>query len=588
MATTAVDATDATKTNASLATCCNAATPQPSLEQLLFRALRDNGVRSPSSKEFDESYAFVNAVRSSLFRSNKKKKKKQQERRQQHHNNNTSTPDADTTFTSSYDNNNNGSNIQPGTYNSHNQPLEPPRQQEPQLDLVIDVAGGHGAVAALFLILTSAREACVIDPARVGKGGVAKAWSPFYNKDNNNKDRKVLRYRHECLRIGLPQELEHALTMNTHRSRSMPMDDDERRRRRTTNANVLVVACHACQHLSEEVLQIAHQYGVHCAVLPCCQTDLSPGAPWKATAKNLQIPFATVMDLLLAGKAQSLVTTTRATTRSTTLGNVSFLSPPTAPLIPPLSQPKPPDDNHVDWTRKEQEEELNHQQRKHTREPLPWHASYQVRMKVMDPKITPQNRIIVCRSLVTIDRRDHHRDPDDDSTLVVVGGGAAAVSNTTNKQSGLFDFHRNAAQMEAVNKAHQRLERAYHKAHRHAKPAPIVKEGTSPASTINSSTATTTTSTTMRETQDYQHGRPSTVRNMRNGSIRDEKKNDDQNFQGDKDNDTHNDDDHNTDEAMSSTTDKEKSSAASNNHRARDLFQGFVLGVLVAIWILRR
>ena len=72
----------------------------------------------------------------------------------------------------------------------------------------------------------------------------------------------------------------------------MPMDDDDDEpQRRTAFANVLVVACHACQHLSEEVLQIAHLYRVHCAVLPCCQTDLSPGAPWKATAKIFRFPL---------------------------------------------------------------------------------------------------------------------------------------------------------------------------------------------------------------------------------------------------------------------------------------------------------
>ena len=41
-------------------------------------------------------------------------------------------------------------------------------------DLVIDVAGGHEALGALFLLTTTIPQAVVIDPARVGN--VRKAW----------------------------------------------------------------------------------------------------------------------------------------------------------------------------------------------------------------------------------------------------------------------------------------------------------------------------------------------------------------------------------------------------------------------------
>lgn len=41
---------------------------------------------------------------------------------------------------------------------------------------------------------------------------------------------------------------------------------------------ILVVACHACQHLTDETLEIACSYGVHAAVLSCCQKDLSGGS----------------------------------------------------------------------------------------------------------------------------------------------------------------------------------------------------------------------------------------------------------------------------------------------------------------------
>jgi hypothetical protein len=221
-----------------------------SLEKRLFHQLHDNQIRSPSIKEFKECYAFCNVVRS-LFDRN-------------------------------------------------------------SFDVVIDVAGGHGALAALFLITTSARQAVVIDPAQVGKGSVQRAWSSFFQS-------KSLRYRHECLRSALPMELSEIILNN-----------------RTPRDRVLVVACHACQHLSEETLDIAcRQYGVHAAVMPCCQKDRTRGSSWKALSMQIGTPTSVIMDLLLAGRAMS-------------------------------------------W---------------HT----PDNLTYDVRMKTINDQITPQNRIIVCR-----------------------------------------------------------------------------------------------------------------------------------------------------------------------------------------------
>jgi len=72
---------------------------------------------------------------------------------------------------------------------------------------VIDVAGGHGALGALFLALSpKCKTAVVIDPAEVrGKDGVQKAWGQFWQSDSANE--RSLRYRHECLRTGLRDEL---------------------------------------------------------------------------------------------------------------------------------------------------------------------------------------------------------------------------------------------------------------------------------------------------------------------------------------------------------------------------------------------
>jgi 8-oxo-dGTP pyrophosphatase MutT (NUDIX family) len=219
-----------------------------SLEKRLFHAIHSNKVHSPSVKEFKECYAFLTAIRNSFKNANKQ-----------------------------------------------------------DFDIVIDVAGGHGALAALFLTCTSAYKAVVVDPARVGQNSVEKAWKRFYGD-------KQLLYREECLRTGLPQELKEALAV-------------------TTPDRILVVACHACQHLSEETLRIATRFGVHAAAMPCCQKDLTIGGSWKSTSKNLQIPVAKVMDLLLAGQMMAL------------------------------------------------------------------HNKYDVRMKCIDSKITPQNRVIICRRL---------------------------------------------------------------------------------------------------------------------------------------------------------------------------------------------
>jgi len=68
---------------------------------------------------------------------------------------------------------------------------------------------------------------------------------------------------------------------------------------------VLVVRCHACQHLSEELLQKLCRHAVQAAVMPCCQKDRSPVATWKDTAQSLRFSVEMMMDLQLAGRAMS-------------------------------------------------------------------------------------------------------------------------------------------------------------------------------------------------------------------------------------------------------------------------------------------
>ena len=185
-------------------------------------------------------------------------------------------------------------------------------------DTVIDVAGGHGALAAMLLITTSCQNAIVVDPAR-GQD-VASYWGKYFQG-------KSLKFRHECLRTGLRDELDQIFK---NQSGTDKID--------TTKKHVVVVACHACQHLSDETLSIACSYGAHTAVMPCCQKDQFGGS-FKAFGKSVGIEIAPLMDILLAGKVMSWNTGREAGVR------------------------------------------------------------YHVKMKAIDKSITPQNRLILCKAI---------------------------------------------------------------------------------------------------------------------------------------------------------------------------------------------
>lgn len=240
----------------------NKNTKTMTLKHRLFQSLRQH--QNCSSKEFEESWAFCNAVRN-LFGND-------------------------------------------------------------SFDAVLDVAGGHGALGALFLILTSAQQSIIIDPAE-GVGSIQPAWESYYS---STQHKKVLQFRHEDLRTGLPDALQKLIehsNLKPHR--------------------ILVVACHACQHLSEETLRGALSYGVAAAAMPCCQVD--PTHSWKRLSKTLQLDMGLVMDLLLAGRCMPLLQTTKG-------------------------------------------------------------PHYTIRMKLLDSKITPQNRMILCRPEESTQRQEQNKD----------------------------------------------------------------------------------------------------------------------------------------------------------------------------------
>ena len=146
------------------------------------------------------------------------------------------------------------------------------------IDYVIDVAGGHGALASLLLVMTGAKEAVVVDPALCAAGvkGVAAAWGSMHTG-------KVLRYRNEGLETALAEEIYHA----------------KRACGEGLASRVVVVACHACQFLTDEVLDICEAWNVNVAVMPCCQ-KVDPSL--KAFAKAVKVEVGAVSDLMAAGR----------------------------------------------------------------------------------------------------------------------------------------------------------------------------------------------------------------------------------------------------------------------------------------------
>lgn len=197
----------------------------------------------------------------------------------------------------------------------------------------------------------------MVDPADVGGGGIQECWGEFFKG-------KRLEYRYECLRTGLRAELDRVLKKQGF------LGGGGGGEKAVDPKRILVVACHACQHLTDETLEIACSYGVHVTVMPCCQKDISDGSSFKAFAKQVGIGIGLMMDLLSAGKVMSW-------------------------------------NNGIDAG-----------------------VKYQVRMKTIDGKITPQNRLILCKAM------------------------------------GLQEYE---SEINKVDIAHDRLKTAYSKAHEHRK-----------------------------------------------------------------------------------------------------------------------
>ena len=323
---------------------------QLSLEQHLFHLLKQHHVRNPTTKEFKECWAFAKALQP--------------------------------IYTSS------------------------------SIQVILDVAGGHGALGAMLLILfPTATHAVVIDPAastleaeqQQTYTGVQQAWKDFLTGPSHKEDMR-LTYRSECLLSALPNILQ---TLTS----SRPMHDENNNNNNTNRmihhpSHILVVACHACQHLSEATIQIAYSYGVHVAVMPCCQKDHI--GSFKAFAKTNHLPLATVMDILLAGKCQSWMIQQDI---SQAIDDALSLSSSSSSTSSSSSSRQ--------------------------------HFTYQVKMRTIDSSITPQNRLILCK--------------------VQYHNGYGSNSSSCRSSSDKFDVIQSLDMKYII--AHRKLQSAYKRAH---------------------------------------------------------------------------------------------------------------------------
>ena len=266
------------------------------------------------------------------------------------------------------------------------------------------------------MLLPSVQRAVVIDPAIVeaGKRGIRDAWFEGHEHPNSNPQKR-LEYQHESLFTALPTELETNI-----------FD------RNISNTNILVVACHACQHLTDATLRIAEQYGVHVAVLPCCQKDHI--GSWKAAAKNLGIVAPQSQCNTSNNSNNKLKKESLAERDKITGDNYGSSGGGVGIVMDLLSAGKMMGENSG----------------------IQAGVRYEVKMKVIDPNITPQNRLIMCKAIA----REGNGNPN--------GNGNAIGKN-------------NDIASKKIQDADLRLQRAYKRAHDVSKLKKAVAPAPSPS-----------------------------------------------------------------------------------------------------------
>eukprot|EP00005_Dracoamoeba_jomungandri_P003977 CAMPEP_0174258790 /NCGR_PEP_ID=MMETSP0439-20130205/7733_1 /TAXON_ID=0 /ORGANISM="Stereomyxa ramosa, Strain Chinc5" /LENGTH=211 /DNA_ID=CAMNT_0015342429 /DNA_START=223 /DNA_END=859 /DNA_ORIENTATION=- len=70
-------------------------------------------------------------------------------------------------------------------------------------------------------------------------------------------------------------------------------------------SDIAVVACHACSHLSDSILDFSFDFGVEVAIMACCHKDgvkLPSKNQYRVAAKYLGLPLGAVKDVATLGK----------------------------------------------------------------------------------------------------------------------------------------------------------------------------------------------------------------------------------------------------------------------------------------------
>jgi len=151
-------------------------------------------------------------------------------------------------------------------------------------DVVIDVCGGHGALGMLFVAHGVARRTLIIDRhCPKSHEALVRAWKPFLGSaaETGETSLDVVSYDERALQDALPDAIANC-------------------QGGSQACQVLVVACHACQHLASNIIDCCLAARVNFAVCPCCPKDSAGGI--QDAARMLGIDFGSAMVLAEMGR----------------------------------------------------------------------------------------------------------------------------------------------------------------------------------------------------------------------------------------------------------------------------------------------
>ena len=146
-----------------------------------------------------------------------------------------------------------------------------------QRKMLVDAAGGHGGIALVFRAYRKVQRAVVVDLYEPQSfEHLRSAWLPDENPE-------VVQFRRgDISEAGWLSAL---------------LEQEQ-----VTAREVMVVACHACSLLSDELIRECVMNSVEFAIMPCCQGEESrKGQMMLNAAKNLKIPHDTLIDIARLG-----------------------------------------------------------------------------------------------------------------------------------------------------------------------------------------------------------------------------------------------------------------------------------------------